>query len=72
MSLGESFLRSYLLPSMIQENGPSSSYPSSERTATTTATGPLACFPLPLLGFPFVSFLVTSCFHTPSRPSTAV
>eukprot|EP00972_Heterocapsa_arctica_P086486 12748268-Heterocapsa_arctica.AAC.1 len=57
---------------MVQVKGPSSVQPSSASTATTTATGPLAGFPLPLSGFPFQSVLVTSCFQTFSNPSTAL
>eukprot|EP00972_Heterocapsa_arctica_P088442 13041209-Heterocapsa_arctica.AAC.1 len=53
---------------MVQVKGPSSTHPSSHKRATTTATGPLACFPLPLSGFPLPSVLVTSCFQTFFQP----
>ena len=57
---------------MVQMWGPSSSHPSSASVATTTATGSLACFPLPLSGLPVGSFLEISCCQTPSSPATDV
>eukprot|EP00972_Heterocapsa_arctica_P000706 102488-Heterocapsa_arctica.AAC.1 len=52
--------------------GPLSCHPSSDNNATTTANGPLVCFPLPLSESPFRSVLVTSWSQTLSRPATAI
>eukprot|EP00972_Heterocapsa_arctica_P078831 11625453-Heterocapsa_arctica.AAC.1 len=49
MNLGEVTLRSYQMPSTLQALGPSSSHRNSLSAATTTATGPLALLPVPLL-----------------------
>eukprot|EP00972_Heterocapsa_arctica_P038724 5707582-Heterocapsa_arctica.AAC.1 len=71
MSFGEVFLRSNSWPSMTQMQGPLSCQPSSDKTAATTATGPLACFPLPLSESPCLSILVTSWSQTLSSPAIA-
>eukprot|EP00972_Heterocapsa_arctica_P074138 10943308-Heterocapsa_arctica.AAC.1 len=56
---------------MIHLSAPFSFHPSSFRVATTTATGPRACLPLPLSSSPFLLVLPTSCCQTAFKSATA-